>query len=138
MQEKPEIGVKPLQTGRQIYSWFCTDAASDPLNRHQVLARHIFRFIFTTGFIAAGVVVNASLLINYTSVNGIDEPFFELIQLDLSLYGISAAIATFRPKLASLFGHLDSIYKACKALLSCSTFLFKSQKQTKIRVSLDL
>lgn len=111
-----KIQIKPLETGRQIYSWFCTDAIGGPLTKNEVLARQGFRFIFGTSFIIGwGAAVNASLLRNYSSVNGIDELFLEFFQLDLTLYLVSATIATFNcPQLASLFGHLESIYSACK------------------------
>lgn len=111
--------VKPLQTGRQILSWFCTDACDEPLNKYQMLARHIFRFIFVIIFTAMFVAANSSLLTNHTSVNDIDELFFGLFQFTTTLHTASAAIVTFvcGPKLASLFQGLENIYNACKNLL---------------------
>lgn len=114
MQNKTHIEMKPLQTGRQIFSWFRTDAINEPLNKYQMLERKVFRFIFGVLFIAMFLATNSSLIINYASVNGVDELFFEIFQLDLTLYIVSALIAMRKPKLAPLFQSLENICNACK------------------------
>lgn len=106
--------MRPLQSGRQLFSWFCVDVLDKPLTKNQVLSRKIFRFFYGVKVTTLIVSINASLFKNYGSVNGIDELFYEFYQLDLTLYSISAYITIFGPKLPPLFRNLDTIYNACK------------------------
>lgn len=108
--------MKPLETGRRIFSWFCSEAIDEPLSRCQVVARAIFLFIFGVNFIATVVVVNLSLLTTLTSVKSVDAIFIGCYQLIATLYSTSAITATFGSgsKLASLFRSLENIYEACK------------------------
>lgn len=119
MHNKAKIKMIPLKTGRQIFSWFCIDAIDEPLNKYQVLARHIFQFSFVIIFAVMTVSVNASLFSNYNSVNDVRELFYGFYQFISTLYVVSAVITTFvrGPKLASLFRNLENIYNACEILL---------------------
>lgn len=112
------IKMKPLETGRQIFSWFCTDAIDEPLNKYQTLARQICRFFLAVIFIAIIVAPNSLLFTNQIAVISIDELFFGLYQFITILNTASAFIATIMwgQKLASLFQSLESIYNACKGV----------------------
>lgn len=113
--------MKPLETARQLFPWICAGAIDhQPLTKHQVLSRQIFRFALR--FICAAFIVatNANLLLNYTSmVNDMNELFFGLFQFDLNLDAIStfASILVSGSKLASLFPSLERIYDSCKNAL---------------------
>lgn len=121
MENKTHKKVKPLEIGRQMFSWICTDAIEVPLNKYQTLARQIFRFVFVIMVITSTVATNSSLFINHITLNDIDELIFGFYQLITTLYGASASIAIFiwGAKLASLFRNLDNIYYACNSLISC-------------------
>lgn len=111
--------MRPLETGRQIFSWFCSDAIEDPLNKYQTLARQIFRFLFVVISITITVASNSLLFPNQITAISIDELFFGLYQFITTLYAASSSIATFAggPKFASLFRSLERIYNACKGPL---------------------
>lgn len=117
MEKKTHSRIKPLQTGQQLFSWFCPGVIDESLNKYQTLARQIFQFTFAVIFAAITVVSNLSLLTKHTSTNDLAELFFELSQLIEILHDISVIIATFAlgSKLASLFRNLEDIYNACKA-----------------------
>lgn len=112
--------MKLLKMGRQILSWFCTDAIDKPLNKYQTLARKIFRFIFEVISTAIYIASNLSFLENLSSVNDIDELFFGFYQFNIASHGASAVIViyTMGPKLVSLFQNLENIYNTCKAIHS--------------------
>lgn len=124
MEIKTDIKMKPLKTGRQLFSWFRTDAIDEQLNKHQLLSRRIFRFSLLIIVTAIVIVSNLSLFSNHTSKSELGELFFEFFQFDLTLYAISAIIVTFDPKIASLFRKLENICSACKDFL-----LFYAQKK---------
>lgn len=115
-KNKIHIRMKPLETGRQMFAWFCSDAIDEPLNKYQVLARRIFRYIFLIFSVATSVVTNVFLL---SSVNGVDDFFFGIFQFTVSMDAMSGIIAIFvsGSKLASVFRNLENIYNACKNLL---------------------
>lgn len=119
MEKDNDIKLIPLETGRRLYSWFCTDAIYVPLNKHQVRSRTIFRFIFGVVFTATYVASNLSLLSNQTSLNDASDFFFALYQFNISMHAVSSFFTTFTvgPKLASVFQKLENIYNTCKGLL---------------------
>lgn len=116
--------MKLLKTGRQVLSWFCTEAIDEPLNGDQVRWRKIFRFIFKVISTAIFIASNLSLLTHHTSVNDANAFFFGLYQLNITLHGATAVITTFTvgPKLASLFRNLENIYNTCEASSTESYF----------------
>lgn len=114
--------MKALETGRQLFSWFCTDAIDEPLNKYQLLARQIFRIIYGILCIALIIVMNANLFLNYnitSMTNDINEHFYGFFQLNSTMHSLSVVVATFisGSKLASLFITLQNIYDTCKSLL---------------------
>lgn len=120
MANGAHITAKPLETGRIFFSWFCTDAIDDPLTKHQMLARRIFRFFYAILCTVLIVIFNAFLFLNYKSMmNDTNELFFGLFQMDSTLESLACVFAIFISgrKLASLFRNLDQIYNACKNLL---------------------
>lgn len=118
MQEKTHIEIKPLKSSRQVLSWLCPDAIVEPLDKYQTWSRTIFRFVLGIITIAIVVISNPMLFFNHTPTNNINEFFFAFFQFDVTMYVLSAVIATFKldPKLASLFRNLEEIYRACKHL----------------------
>lgn len=117
------LKMKPLQTSRQIFSWFCVDAIDGPLNQYQTMVRKIFPFIFGFVVTAIATAINLPLVLNHTSSNGIDDLFFGLYQLVATFFATSVIIATFisGPKLALLFRSLDNIYNTCKGEIEYSS-----------------
>lgn len=104
MQSRSYEKMKPLKTGRQLFSWFCVGAVDKPLDEYQARSRKKIRSIFGVTFMAIFLAVNLPLLANRTSVNDIEAFFFGLSQLNISLHIASALITTFASgsKLASL------------------------------------
>lgn len=120
MANEAYITVKPLETGRKMFSWFCTDAIDDPLTKHQMLARQIFRLFYAVICTVLIVIFNAFLFQNYKSMmTDNNELFFGLFQLNSTLEALACVFAIFISgrKLASLFQNIDNIYNACKNLL---------------------
>lgn len=118
IQNKTEIKMKILGTGRQILSWFCTDAIDGPLTKHQMLLRKNFRLVFKVISTAVYAASNLSLLRNLCSGNDIDEIFFGFYQFNITSHGASAVVVIYAisSKLSSLFRNLEDIYNACKDL----------------------
>lgn len=117
MATKAHITAKPLETGRQMFSWFCIDAIDEPLSNYQVLGRKIFRLFYVVICCVLVVIFNAVLFKNSTSMmNDINELFYGLFQLNSTLEAVACVFAIFMSgrKLASLFRILDNIYKTCK------------------------
>lgn len=119
MEKNVDNETKPLQTGRQIFSWFCSDAIDEPLNEHQVSPRQMFRLLLVLTFMIMTVAVNLPLFANHIAMNDINELFFGICQLDITFYIASGMIITFTwgSEFTSLFRDLEHIHSACKGLL---------------------
>lgn len=108
--------MKPLESSRQIFSWFNSDVIDEPLTKYQTMSRQIFRFLLVVISTLFMVALNAPLFINHHTLTDIDEFFFGIFLFDITLYAVSALTATFvwGSKLALLFRSLEYIYNACK------------------------
>lgn len=133
VQKKIEIKMKIFETGRQVLSWFCTDAIDEPLNKYDLLWRKIFRVVFKVISTAIYAASNLSLLGNLYSANDIDEIFFGFYQFNITSHGASAVVVIYSiaSKLSSLFRNLEDIYRACTELLTDLCFLLKLFKVPK-------
>lgn len=108
--------MKPLNLGQQMFSWFYSDAFDKPLPKYQQLMRMALRCTFGAICTAIPIVANANLFGNQASRNNLNELFYGLFQLNVSLHEISAFIATLAMahRIVALFQSLTNIYDTCK------------------------
>lgn len=124
MANEAHTKVKPLEIGREMLSWFCTDAIDEPLSKDQMLATQIFRLFYAVVCTVLIIIFNAFQFQNFTltmsgihgDINGL---FFGLFQSNATLEALSCVCAIFisGPKLASLFRSIDNIYNTSENLL---------------------
>lgn len=120
MANEAHSTVTPLETGRQLFSWFCVDAIDEPLSKYQLLARKVFKVFYGVLCAVLIVIFNASLFQNFTlMMNNTNELFYGFFQLNSTLEALACVFAMYISgrQLASLFRNLGNIYNACKNLL---------------------
>lgn len=135
MANEAHSTVKPLETGRQLFSWFCLDAVDEPLSKYQMLARKIFRPFYGVTCAVLMVIFNGSLFQNFTLMaDDINELFYGFFQLNSTLQALACVFAIFISgrKLASLFRKLGNIYQACKNLLFIELLHFHKKYWKKV------
>lgn len=111
--------MKPLETGRQAFTWLYTDASDVALRTGQIVARNLFKYSFIILFLF-GLIAVATFSLSF-SWNNLEESAYNLYQINIVFISINGINAIFScsAKIASVFSSLSNIYEKCK---SCRTF----------------